>query len=158
MPLAQALQQAIKDTLAIYPGGSQIDSHIVADVVFQHRAAFNGVREPNGPKFWIHPDGSIRKVYDSARADRQQTRDYVQHLFRELYHGCRYAYQHYYTIHTEKECGAICRARRERLKASLMRRMPLCPDCFMVANLNGRCPSCDEIVPDKTRYCVTPPC
>lgn len=148
-PLAQTLQEALTKTAQHYNTAVWVDSHLVAQYVFEYRRMTQGSRPFKGASLHARPDGTVVKVSD-PRANFSQTVDYVQHLFRESYHGCRYAHEHRYIVHPEAVCGPQCRAHKRRLMAMLMQRArAVCPACFMIANLDGRCPTCEQVVPDK---------
>lgn len=146
-PLAEALQTAIIETLDKYPGGGWVDSHAIADRAFQFRRLNPDYKVS---KVYAMPDGTTKTFRQQGAPDSSQTLDYVQHLFRELYHGCRYAHKGQYFIHTDRECGAVCRARRQRLKNATIRITPLCPSCYLRANTDGLCPSCEFPVSGNT--------
>lgn len=122
--LAPRLQTAIQRSVSV-PGckGDWIDSHAIAELVYAERLA----------------EGK----FDSTL---NQTRDYVQHLFRELYWCCRYATERYYFVHPHKECTPECRARRipERYLDKPEPR-PVCPSCFIETTTQGTCSiGCDD--------------
>ncbi len=111
------LRDAIEYALLARPQGGYVDSYAVADELFEQR---------------------VRLGRD---ADRQQTLDYVQHLFREASHVCRYADgQHHYFLHEQAQCFTDCNSRKHIVQsAQPFEARPLCPDCFIMLPCTGVC-------------------
>lgn len=122
--LSKALQEGIKRAANV-PGmdGAWIDSHAVAKMVFERRVRMGFSPSP------------------------EQTRDYVQHCFRELYWCCRYASDRFYFIHSHKECTPECRARRLPAHLAETPEQPRehCPTCHIQVTTQGTCSmGCDD--------------
>lgn len=112
----KVIDAAIAAVLAEFPDGGSVDSWQVAAEVLKRRHA-------------------------KGRTDvcPTQTKDYVQHLFREsAAHVCRHADGHHYRVHPEEVCSGSCddkfahtpgRARRDS-----------CEHCFLELTTSGDCP------------------
>jgi hypothetical protein len=118
--------ETIQETIEIYvsrlkPGtGVWINSHEIGDLVACDRMAAAG------------------RLF--TKEEIRQTLDYVQHVFRESFHSCRYASSEgSYFIHPERECTPACRNHQRRPERAL------CPSCFVLMTTQGTCSlGCDE--------------
>lgn len=98
-------------------GPGWIDSHALAEAVFAYR---------------YDPTGSL--------GDRDQKRDYVQHLLREAEHVCRYADAGHYRVHEARRCSPECAQHQLHPTPP---QAPLCTGCFIRLPLDGSsCPYC----------------
>jgi len=117
---ANIIRDIVKAVNGNFDTDGFVDSHKVADALFRRRA-----------------DDSARTL-----TDWNQTRDYVQHLFREAAHVCRHADGHDYRIHKADKCSADCDAKYAH--ASTTRR-PVSTCCFVETTTQGTCPfGCDD--------------
>ena len=172
--LAKSLERAAK-AVSLQTGLPHswiwIDSHKLAERVFQWRAKIEGVAQlvvspiGSGPIkiIKLNNDGSqssthvpVITTFSSGQftfktpgADPDQTRDYVQHCLREMHHGCRYAVGHLYQIHHDSECSPACRERRDRKQAQVapsVANRAYCPTCYLMLTTAGLCSAgCEEI-------------
>lgn len=115
---ARALKAAIKAAVAQKATG-WLNSHAVADLFFDARLRA-GRREVS----W------------------DQTKDYVQHLLREVEHVCRHADGHDYLLHHDEVCGEGCTARYQR-NTPQRPLTELCPGCSTRLPVLGECGICN---------------
>lgn len=156
--LAKALQSACATAVSrraklqgMNYGFGWVDSHAVAQAVFNVRASMPEYYQPILVEL---KDGSGQTAYKvqmghTITADIDQTRDYVQHCFREMRYGCRYADGHHYMVHDMPECGKLCRERRSQRVAARQamfdrRSGPVCSICNITIPLTGICDWCGE--------------
>lgn len=111
----RVLNDAIRATIQMHPGGGWVDSHKVAYAIL-HRRHVHGKKYVSG----------------------QQTKDYVQHVFREASHMCRHADGHMYRIHAEEVCSPECEE-IYAINPKIVRRES-CPQCFLEVTTAGECP------------------
>jgi hypothetical protein len=117
----RALLSACVEEAVVIFGSGVFDSHTIALTAYLRR-----VKQGN------------------LEADKIQTKDYIQYLFRELpAHVCRHADGHFYHFHKETECGTVCDAKYQQSQKQ-QRREP-CTTCFLELTTAGRCPiGCDD--------------
>lgn len=127
-----------------------VDSHKLADAIYNERAFQRKYRTKIDLKSatMISPSA----VLTTVTCDKEQTRDYVQHCLREMFHGCRYNTEHCYQVHLDPECSPTCRARRDtflnKLRAYLKR--SICPTCSITLPLTNQCDFCGYEIPGQT--------
>jgi len=111
---SRRIEEAVK--VAAQQGSSvMLDSHAVADLIFDERVTSDG------------------------EASWGQTKDYVQHILREAPHVCRHADGHFYRVHVEEICSDQCDARwasRQNVRDAVRAQ---CPDCFTMLPKSGVC-------------------
>lgn len=108
------LKTAIYTAVQLIPQGGWIDSHKVARAIMDRRY------EQNRPVTF------------------EQTRDYVQHMFREAEYVCRHADGHHYRLHQEKVCSPECDEIYLQNPKIVVREH--CQFCFLELSTAGECP------------------
>lgn len=108
------LRDAISYTLAQMPQGGWVSSYEVANEL-------------------------VRQRRESGTVDAKQTLEYVQHLFREADHVCRYADEGHYNLHADPQCSAFCDSHRKRTTTVKNEARPMCPHCFLMLPCTGVC-------------------
>ena len=116
------IQAAVKE-VALSGGSAMVDSHALADLIFEERAT------------------------EIGEASWGQTKDYVKHILREASHVCRHADGHFYQIHAEATCSPTCSPTcdtrwAQRRAATEPPRTP-CPNCFIMLPKSGVC-GCED--------------
>ena len=110
-----ALVASYVDAIVASGVDATLDSYAIADAVYQRR-----VRDGKDP------------VWD-------QTKDYVQHVLREIpKHVCRHAVDgHHYQVHVAAQCSDECRVKYAKRAAETRREV--CPSCFLELTTDNVC-------------------
>lgn len=111
------LDRAVAHVLSRHRDGGWVDSHQVAEAFVARRT----------------------RVRDGGETvDWTQTKDYVQHLFRNADHVCGHGVDARYRIHPEPECSPACKARRAWSR-TVVEKKPMCLECFIELPATGVC-------------------
>lgn len=114
VPEAKLLRLATAATIQMLPQGGWVDAHAVARCIVKRRA------KQNRPVTF------------------EQTKDYIQHLFREMPFFCRHADGHHYRLHADPKCSVECDEIFHQNPKVVTR--DHCEFCHLEVTTSGECP------------------